>query len=242
MTAQRKRGRVLSRAALTLAAAFLVALVSLVAPGGTPARADELPVPQRSPDEVHGAVRDVLRRPEFRQESPTAVERARRWVRDQLSRLLATLFRGGRGTVLAWIILGGLLTVVIVLSARFARSVTPDPGRVMSVAVTPRRSAREWRADAEAHERANEWKLALRARYRALVADLASRGLVDEIPGRTTGEYRAEVTETVPGVASEFAGATELFERAWYGNRPTGADDAARFRDLEQRVLTGSGA
>ena len=96
--------------------------------------------------------------------------------------------------------------------------------------------------EAEAHERAGEWKLALRARYRSLVADLASRGLVDEIPGRTAGEYRAEVAETVPGVASEFAGATELFERAWYGNRPTGADDAAHFRDLEQRVLTGTRA
>ena len=59
---------------------------------------------------------------------------------------------------------------------------------------------------------------------------------------RTAGEYRAEVAETVPGVASEFAGATELFERAWYGNRPTGADEAAHFRDLETRVLTGTRA
>ena len=234
MAAQRRRGLVLARVAL----AFLVALVAL---GGAQARADELPTPQRSPDEVHRTVREVLRRREFRRESPTVVERARRWVRDQLSRLLTSLFRGDRGTVLAWIILGGLLMVVIVLSARFARSVTPDPGRVIAVSVAPRRSAREWRAEAEAHERAGEWKLALRARYRSLVADLASHGLVDEIPGRTAGEYRAEVSETVPGVASEFAGATELFERAWYGNRPMGADDAAQFRDLEQRVLTGAG-
>jgi hypothetical protein len=231
VAAQRRRGLVLARVAL----AFLVAL------GGAQARADELPTPQRSPDEVHRTVREVLRRREYRRESPTVVERARRWVRDQLSRLLTSLFRGDRGTVLAWIILGGLLTVVIVLSARFARSVTPDPGRAIAVSVAPRRSAREWRAEAEVHERAGEWKLALRARYRSLVADLASHGLVDEIPGRTAGEYRAEVSETVPGVASEFAGATELFERAWYGNRPTGADDAAHFRDLEERVLTGAG-
>lgn len=236
MTTQRRRGLVLSRAAL----ACLVALGALV--GGAQARADELPTPQRSPDEVHSTVREVLSRREFRRESPTPIERARRWVRDQLSRLLTSLFRGDRGTVLAWIIFGGLLTVVIVLSARFVRTVTPDPGRALTVPVAPRRSAREWRAEAEAHERAGEWKLALRARYRSLVADLASRGLVDEIPGRTAGEYRAEVAETVPGVASEFAGATELFERAWYGNRPTGADDAAHFRDLETRVLTGTRA
>jgi hypothetical protein len=238
VAAQRKRGLDLSRAAL----AFAVTVLALVSIGGPQASADALPTPQRSPDEVHRTVRDVLRRPEFRTESPTVVERARRWVRDQLSHLLASLFRGDRGTVLAWIILGGLLTVVIVLSARFARSVTPDPGRAIARAVVPRRSAREWRAEAEAHERAGEWKLGLRARYRSLVADLASRGLVDEVPGRTAGEYRSEVTETVPSVASEFAGATELFERAWYGNRPTGADDAARFRDLEQRVLSGTRA
>jgi hypothetical protein len=238
VAAQRKRGLVLSR---VLSCAVL-ALVALVALEGAAARGDELPAPQRSPDEVHRTVREVLRRQEFRQESPTVVERARRWVRDQLSRLLASLFRGDRGTVLAWIVLSGLLTVVIVLSARFARSVTPDPGRPMTVAVAPRRSAREWRAEADAHERAGEWKLALRARYRSLVADLASSGLVDEIPGRTAGEYRTDVTEAVPAVASEFAGATELFERAWYGNRPTGADDAARFRDLEQRVLSGTRA
>ena len=236
MTTQRRRGLVLSRAAL----ACLVALGALV--GGAQARAGELPTPQRSPDEVHRTVREVLSRREFRRESPTPIERARRWVRDQLSRLLTSLFRGDRGTVLAWIIFGGLLTVVIVLSVRFVRTVTPDPGRAIAVPVAPRRSAREWRAEAEAHERAGEWKLALRARYRSLVADLASRGLVDEIPGRTAGEYRAEVAETVPGVASEFAGATELFERAWYGNRPTGADDAAHFRDLETRVLTGTRA
>jgi len=234
VAAQAKRGLALL--------ALVLAFVTLSTVGGAPARGDELPTSQRSPDEVHRTVRDVLRRPEFQRESPTIVERARRWVRDQLSRLLASLFRGDRGTLLAWIILGGLLTVVIVLSARFARSVTPDPGRAITVAVAPRRSAREWRAEAETHERAGEWKLALRARYRSLVADLADRGLVDEVPGRTAGEYRADVSETVPDVASDFAGVTELFERAWYGSRATGADDAARFHELEQRVLSGSRA
>jgi hypothetical protein len=222
--------------------ALALALAALFALGTSPSAAAELPVPQRSPDEVHRTVRDVLNRREFRREAPSLIERARTWVRDQLSRLLASLFRGGRGTVLAWAILGGLFAVVGFLSVRFARSITPDPGRPMAAPAARRRSAREWRAEAEAHERAGEWKPALRARYRSLVADLAARGLLDEIPGRTAGEYRVEVAETVPVVAAEFAGATELFERAWYGSRPTGADEAARFRELEQRVLTGTGA
>src|SRR5205814_8235617 len=119
VAAQRRRGLVLSRAALV----FLVAL------GGAPARGDELPTPQRSPDEVHRTIREVLRRPEFRRESPTVVERARRWVRDQLSRLLASLFGAARGTGLPWFILGGLLTVVLALTRRSAAPFQPAPGR-----------------------------------------------------------------------------------------------------------------
>jgi hypothetical protein len=217
---------------------FAVVLVALALPA--PAHGADLPVPQRSPEEVKRTVRDVLQRPEYRRDSPTIIERARRWVRDQLSRLLTSLFRGDRGTVLAWAILGGLSVLVLVLSLRFARGVTPDPSRSITASVSVRWTAADWRADAETHERAGEWRLALRARYRALVAELAARGVVDEIPGRTAGEYRVEVTETAPRVGPEFAGATELFERAWYGNRPTGADEAARFRALEQRVLTGA--
>ena len=69
------------------------------------------------------------------------------------------------------------------------------------------------------------------------MADLARRGVLEEIPGRTAGEYRVELGGAVPAAGPSFAGATELFERAWYGGRPTTAEDAHRFRDLEARVL-----
>jgi hypothetical protein len=71
------------------------------------------------------------------------------------------------------------------------------------------------------------------------VADLAARGLVEEVPGRTAGEYRRQVDAVVPEVAPAFDGATSLFEGAWYGGRSTGAEEAARFRELEARVLSG---
>jgi hypothetical protein len=99
----------------------------------------------------------------------------------------------------------------------------------------------DWQAEALAHESAGEWREALRCRYRAMVAALAARGLIDEVPGRTSGEYRAVVTRSVPGAAPDFSGATELFERAWYGGKPTGPEDSARFRELSERVLVGAG-
>jgi hypothetical protein len=105
-----------------------------------------------------------------------------------------------------------------------------------------RRSAAEWRAEADAQERAGAWREAVRSRYRALVADLASRGVVEEVPGRTAGEYRREVGRALPGAAGDFAGATELFEVAWYGHADTGAQQAAHLRDLTDRVLQRAGA
>ena len=54
------------------------------------------------------------------------------------------------------------------------------------------RTAAQWRAEAAAHDAAGRWREALRCRYRALVAELAGRGLVEEIPGRTSGEYRIQ--------------------------------------------------
>ena len=66
---RRRRGVVGSGVALAMAA--LVALAT------SPARAGELPTPQRSPAEVHRTIRDVLSRREFRRKAPSPIERAR---------------------------------------------------------------------------------------------------------------------------------------------------------------------
>src|SRR5207244_8332949 len=95
----------------------------------------------------------------------------------------------------------------------------------------------DWEAGAAGHEAAGRWRDAVRCRYRALVADLARRGVVDEVPGRTSGEYRAEVTASLPAAAADFTGATDLFERAWYGAADAGPDDDERFKRLAERVL-----
>ena len=63
--------------------------------------------------------------------------------------------------------------------------------------------------------------------------------MVAEIPGRTSGEYRREITSAVPSVAADFGEATNLFERAWYGHAPTGAADTADFTELAVRVMAG---
>jgi hypothetical protein len=57
------------------------------------------------------------------------------------------------------------------------------------------------------------------------------------VPGRTAGEYRGEVRRNLPDAAADFAGATELFELAWYGRGETGPQQASRLRELSGLVL-----
>jgi hypothetical protein len=159
------------------------------------------------------------------------------WVLELIGRLLAALGGSGAGGIIGLILLALVLVGVGVLAARFSRGLTPSPEVAAAVPGGVRRSAAEWRAQAEAHERAGAWREAVRSRYRALVADLASSGLVEEVPGRTAGEYRRQVGRGLPDAAADFAGATELFEVAWYGRADTGSQEAARLRELSDRVL-----
>ena len=64
--------------------------------------------------------------------------------------------------------------------------------------------------------------------------------MVDEVPGRTAGEYRTLVRGATPQLDEPFAGATELFERAWYGDEDTGPEEAATFHHLADRVRAGT--
>lgn len=196
--------------------------------------AADLPVSQRDPDRVANAVHRVLSRPEYQQPAKPWLTRIRDDVIDWLARALSTIAGAG---IVAWIMLAVVLALVALVAVRLFRDVSRDPASGVTVAAARIRPAADWRAEAEAHEQAGEWRQALRCRYRALVADLAGRGLLDEVPGRTTGEYRAELSASLPAASPPFRGATELFEGAWYGHQPTGASDTARFRELADSVL-----
>ncbi len=208
----------------------------------TPMGLLDLPVPTHDPGQVQRTADEVLSRPEFRQATRPLLSRLWAWVLVHLGELLATLLGTRAGSIIGLLLFLLILAAVVVLTIRFTRGMTRDPRVAAVIPDAPRRSAEEWRTEAEAHERAGEWRHALRCRYRALVADLAGRGLVEEIAGRTAGEYRAEVERNLPAAAEAFAGATRLFERAWYGRTPMGAGELTQFRGLAGRVLEGARA
>ena len=72
----------------------------------------------------------------------------------------------------------------------------------------------------------------MRARYRELVRSLIDDGVLDDLPGRTTGEYRGEFVSARPTAADSFVALTDLFEAVWYGGIDTDAADNQRFRQL----------
>jgi Domain of unknown function (DUF4129) len=185
-------------------------------------------------------VREVLSRPEYRTSPPSPVDRVMEWLLDRLADVLAGLTGTGPGSLIGLVLFVLILAGVGVLIVRFARGITRDPELAAAVPAAPRRPQAEWLAEAERREGAGDWRGGLRCRYRALVARLGASGLVDEVPGTTAGEYRVQVAGNAPAVAREFAGATELFELAWYAGRATGQHEAERFKDLARRVQAGS--
>lgn len=194
----------------------------------------DLPPPDKGAPTIRQAAREITSRAEFRRPGKSLTQTILDWLGNLLDRILRV---SGGTTLVGYLILLAALALIGWLVYRATRSVHRDPGRRVSVMVDVGRPATDWHAEAAAHEAAGEWREALRCRYRALIAELAARGTVREVPGRTTGEYRAEITRAVPHAAADFGLATDLFEGVWYGARKAGPEENHRFDDAARAVL-----
>ncbi len=198
-----------------------------------------LPPSEQDPTAVRELADQILAQARYDRPPESLPDRVLGWIADQIARAFGHLVGGGGGTVVAWIIVGVALGGVLYLLVRHGRVVLPrvETAGEPPVMVELTRSATEWRAEAERLEAAGRWAEGLRCRHRALVADLVRRGAIPEQAGRTAGEYVRDVATTLPDATGPLAAATELFEAAWYGGATTGAAEAARFAELEARVL-----
>jgi hypothetical protein len=216
----------------------------------------EPPVPVHDPDEVRRVADAVLAGDRFAEPPRSLVERFAAWLGDLWDRLFPdadpTAFDAGGGgsggssavTVVVLVLAVVLLALLVrALRGTWKRSRRADGhAAALDVDVEGRRSAAAWDDLARRLEAEGRWKDAMRARFGSLVERLVDRGVVDDVPGRTSGEYRGEVGHALPDAADDFAAAAELFERAWYGDLPTGPDEAGRFTEGAERVLAAAGA
>lgn len=198
-----------------------------------------LPPATQDPAAVRELADRILAEARFDRPPESIPDRIMGWLGEQLARAFGTLVSGGGGTVVAWVILLSAVGGVVYLLVRYGRVTLPSLATddAPEVMVELSRSAREWRAEADRLEAADRWAEGLRCRHRALVADLVRRGAIPEQAGRTAGEYVRDVAGSLPDAAPAMAAATELFEAVWYGGAFTGAAEAARFVDLDARVL-----
>lgn len=192
-----------------------------------------LPAPSVDGDEVDRTVTDVLTRPEFANARPGWFQQLRERIRTWFLERLADLFGSEAGTAIAWglVALAALVAILVLARVVMVMRRGGDTEQGPAVTVTRPRRPAEWLADARAARDRGERAEAVRCAYRAVVALLAERGAVEEVPGRTVGEYRRQVASRAPQHTAPFAEASDVFERIWYARRPAADDDV-------QRVLT----
>ncbi|MGH8904819.1 MAG: DUF4129 domain-containing protein [Egibacteraceae bacterium] len=199
-----------------------------------------LPPPTVDPEQVRRTVGEVLARPEYRPLRPSLLDRAWGWVLDRIGRLLDAL-GGTGGDLVAWAVVLAILAVFVAVTVWFLRGVRADPDVVGPVTGAIGRTPADWAAEAAAHEQAGRWREALRCRYRELIAELALAGLVEEMPGRTTGEYLAELRASLPGADPGATALTRAFEAVWYGSMPASGSDVQALRAHADEVRRHAG-
>ncbi|KAA0232830.1 MAG: hypothetical protein JJLCMIEE_01956 [Acidimicrobiales bacterium] len=201
-----------------------------------------VPAAEPAPDEIKDKAAEIV----SSYSDENILDRVLGWIGDQLEKLLPDSLSPGSGlggsvfTVFAWVVIIAVIGVVAYLVYRFAtnRSPRPEPaGPELDVSTLAGRAPADWRSAAEECEREGRFKEALLCRYRALVGELVDASLIPDIPGRTPGEYRLDLAEALPPGADEFGEATDLFELAWYADRPTGPAESSRFQQLSDQVV-----
>jgi hypothetical protein len=164
---------------------------------------------------------------------------------------------GPIGTLLVLLLVAALVAVVVWMVAKALRERDSDVNDALvdldedldeGVAeriIDEQRPPDRWRSAAEEHRAAGRFREAVRCEYRALVGDLARAGAVDEIPGRTSGEERAQLAALAPAVSQNFDDAADIFDEAWFNDDEVTVDDDRRFvsasRAILDTVLIGTG-
>ena len=198
-------------------------------------------------DEARRLAAEELAKPEYHVDDPSLSERLIAWLWEKFNELLDSasgVIPGGLwGLVALALVVGAVAALVFWRNGPVRRTGRADTrlfvGRV--------RSAREYRAAADAAATAGQWELAVQERYRAIVRSLEERTILDPRPGRTADEAAATAGLSLPELARDLGSAATTFDAVTYGGRPANSTDnrflieldrssqAARPRDLGVR-------
>jgi hypothetical protein len=179
------------------------------------------------------AVRE-LSDPAYARAQPGPLQRAVRWLLDQLAGLQvpsAAVPDARTGLVLLLLVAALVVALVLLRTGRLRGSVAAAQ-RAEVFAGTTLPAARH-RALADAAAARGDWTAAVRERFRAVVRALEERTVLDERPGRTADEAAGEAARALPDLAPDLTAAARLFDDVTYGGHPAAPEHDARLRSLD---------
>jgi Domain of unknown function (DUF4129) len=203
-----------------------------------------LPVPARSGPAMRAIAARIVAERQFKHDEDLW-QRFVEWVEAHLNVQVPALFGAVWATFVVLAVLVGAVAAIIYLAIKNGPLRRGRLATKRGVVVTDEdrpRSADDWRREADRLAARGDYREAMRCRYRALVAELADRRLIDQVPGRTSGDYERAVRALVPEVAEQFSSATRLFERCWYGQETSDARAQVVFDDAAGAVIDAVGS
>jgi hypothetical protein len=156
------------------------------------------------------------------------------WLARSLGGLFGSIFHPNGGkTVVVWLIIGTLITLLVWLWRRSKFGIVPEKTSAIGAQAEERI---DWRARADEALARGDLAEAVRCLYHAMLVAFASTGIVEDAPSLTSGEFRTAVGKKRPAMYPQVAGATRVFERVAYGNSIPEARDVDQMRTAERAV------
>lgn len=186
-------------------------------------------------EEARRLARDELADPTYDRGQPL-LRRILDWLIEQVGRLIESAtgaLSSGLGVAVLVTLVLAVAVVVVLRAGPMARRARRGADAVFA---DGRRTAAEYRAAADAAARAGDWNLAVVERYRAIVASLEERGVIEPRSGRTADEAARDAGSVLPQAAAELARGARVFDGVRYGGRAAAADDDATLRELDTVV------
>ena len=195
-------------------------------------RLDALAASLRSPSASHQDLHEDLRAAygDLQGTERGWLERLRELVGSFLTGLVRGTGDALTGAPALWLLVAAAGIALILLLRRRRLALVPEAAaRAGRQAPSPA----DWRRLADAARARGDLAEAVVFRYRAMVAELGRRGLVDDRPSLTAGEVRAAVA-LAGRMAGPLTEASRRYERVRYGGSPANDDDLAILERAER--------
>ncbi len=158
-------------------------------------------------------------------------QRLQRWIQEIIGRILD--FAGENQVVGGLVLLAIAVLVVWFVTWALRRGLVRDID--LATGAGPDDDV-DWDAMAREAEQRGDLDGALRAGYRALIADLVGRGWVPDRRSLTAAEARAAMQDRRAHLAGAVADATTAFERVAYARKAVEVADVEAIRRARQEV------